>query len=462
MERKKVLGFWDLLLFSFCAIFGVEAIATVAAIGPTAISWWLILIVGYFLPFGLIAAELGATYPEQGGMYAWVKRAFGDKWAARTTWYYWIALPIWIPAIYIACAEIIGWMFFPGLTLEWQVLIGIAMIWLTVGINLCPLQWSKWIVNAGSFTKLVVIAGMFLAAAAFFFQHGHLANQIDLANLLPNFNAAVIFIPIIMYNLLGCELISGAAGEMKDPKRDVPRAVIFSALAIASLYLVATLLIWTVVPAAEISVSSGLVQMFGIAFNNHPLSGIINICLGAFILATLFSGVVAWTLGENRVLAEAAENGEMPKIFGAVTRQGVPIGAAVLSGIVSTVVIVVYWFFADNAAEMFWSVTAFCLVVDLFAYLILFPAYIILRVKDKKSARPYQVPGPDWFAVLLAIMAEAFVLLAVVILSLQPGKDFVWTALPTIGGALISIAIGEWLIRYSFKAKKNGNLAVGR
>jgi amino acid transporter len=72
MERKKVLGFWDLLLFSFCAIFSFEAISTTAAIGPSAISWWLICIVGYFLPFGLIAAELGSTYPEQGGIYVWV------------------------------------------------------------------------------------------------------------------------------------------------------------------------------------------------------------------------------------------------------------------------------------------------------------------------------------------------------------------------------------------------------
>ena len=94
MERKKVLGFWDILLFSFCAIFGVEAIAASAAIGTSAISWWLICILGFFLPSGLIAAELGSTYPEQGGIYIWIKKALGEKWAARSTWYYWFALPL--------------------------------------------------------------------------------------------------------------------------------------------------------------------------------------------------------------------------------------------------------------------------------------------------------------------------------------------------------------------------------
>ena len=53
MERKRVLGFLDLALLSFCAMFGVEAIATSAAIGPSAIFWWLVCIIGYFLHFGL-------------------------------------------------------------------------------------------------------------------------------------------------------------------------------------------------------------------------------------------------------------------------------------------------------------------------------------------------------------------------------------------------------------------------
>lgn len=451
MERNKVLGFWDLVLFSFCAIFGVEAIATAAAIGPSAISWWLIFIIGYFLPFGLISAELGSTYPEQGGIYAWVKRAFGDKWAGRTTWYYWISLPIWIPAIYIAFAEIAGHLFFPGLTLWHQVLIGIAMIWITVGVNICSLQSSKWVTNIGSLTKLVVIVGMFFAALVFIIKHGHLANRLDLVNIMPGFNAAIVFIPIIVYNLLGCELISSAAGEMKDPKKDVPKAVIFSAIAIALLYLIATLLIWVVVPAAEINVSSGIIQMFRIAFAGQALNNVITPLIGTSILITLFAGVVAWTIGENRTMAEAANNGEMPKIFGKMTKNNAPIGAAILSGIVSTSVIVAYWFIADNAAEMFWNVTAFCLVVDLFSYLILFPAYIVLRNRDKKTERPYQVPGPDWFAYLLAIMAEMFISFTVILLIIQPGKEFVWSSLPIIVGAIITVLIGELLINSSRK-----------
>jgi amino acid transporter len=342
-------------------------------------------------------------------------------------------------------------MFSLKLTLWDQVLIGIFLIWLTALVNLCPLQSSKWVTNIGSISKLIIIIGMFIAAVMFVLQHGHLASEINFNNILPGLNVAIIFIPIIIYNLLGCELISSAAGEMKNPKNDVPKAVIISALAIASLYLITTLLIWVIVPTSQINVSSGIIQMFIIAFDTHALSWLVTIVVGGLVLSTLFTGVVAWTLGENRTIAEAANDGEMPKIFGLINRFNAPVGAAVISAIISTIVILVYWFLADTATEMFWHITAFCLVVNLFAYLILFPAYIALRKNDPAVYRPYKVPGPNWFAIFLAILAESCIVFAVVLLCIQPGKDFVWSALPILVGTVFFVIMGEVLINYSIR-----------
>ena len=451
MERKKVLGFWDLTLFTFCAIFGVEAIATSAAIGPSALSWWLICIVGYFLPFSLIAAELGATYPEQGGIYVWIRRAFGDKWAARSTWYYWVSLPVWLPAIYIAITEMVAHIFFPGIRLWMQVLVGVVMVWIAVGINLCPLRIAKLVPNFGSITRFLVLIGVLLAAVIYFFKHGHFANHLHMSDIMPSFNAAIVFIPIIMYNLLGCELISGAAGEMKNPARDVPRAIISSALIIATLYLLTTLAVWVVVPIADINVASGLLQVVTITFHGHDFSHAILVVLGFLIVATLFAGIITWNLGENRTVAEAARNRVLPKVLGTMTKGMVPIGAAIVSGIISTVVIIFYGCIAKNAAELFWHVISFCLIVTLFSYLILFPAFIVLRKKDQAIKRPYRIPGPDWFAILLALIAELFVLLTVVVLIMQPGHDFMRIALPVIVGVIITVLVGEVFIARSIK-----------
>jgi len=456
VERKKVLGLWDLLLFTFCAMFGVEAIPASAAIGPSAIFWWLICTAGFFIPFGLITAELGSTYPQQGGIYVWVKKALGEKWAARTTWYYWFCLPIWLPALYIAVAEILGQIFFPNASLWFKIFLAIIMIWLTAGINLCSLKFSKWIPNIGVVTRFLVVAGMVTAAVIHFLKNGSFANQINLSSIMPNLNAAIVFIPMIVYNLLGFELMSGAAGEMKNPGRDIPKTIICSAIIIVAFYLLTTFTIWVVMPASEINVASGILQIFITVLSDHSMRHLIVIIVGLLLSVSLFSEIVTWTLGDNRTVAEAALDGRLPKVLARINKKNmVPTGAAIASGIISTVVILIYGFIASDAEDLFWHTISFSTVVNLFSYMILFPTFIVLRKKDKETKRPYRVPGPDWLGITAAIMAEAFVLLTILVLVLQPGDDFLRVCLPIITGVIITVGVGEIFIARSLKKVKS-------
>lgn len=455
MERKKTLGFRDLVLFIFCAMFGIEAIASVASIGPSAISWWIICALGFALPLGLISAELGSTYPEQGGIYAWTREALGGKWAARITWYYWIALPLWIPAIYISVSEIIKHTLSIEISLWVQVLICVALIWATVGVNLIPLKTSKWVPNVGAIARFLIIVGIIAGAIAFFVKNGGAANDIRISDVLPRMDAVIVFVPMILYHFIGFELITGSAGEMKNPTRDIPRAIILSIIVLVSVYLVATIAMWIVVPVSEIDTASGVFDLFSRAFGGYGAGRVITVILGIFVIFTLFTEVVTWSLGENRIVAEAAVEGELPAILGRVSRKNlVPVGASIVSGVISTVIVLAYGLLARNAAGLFWSILSFSIVVDSFAYLILFPVYIILRKKDADIERPYQVPGPNWFKTSLAVIAELFMLFVVVVLMVQPGDSFLKTALPIIAGAMVTAIVGEILISRSEKARK--------
>jgi amino acid transporter len=125
------------------------------------------------------------------------------------------------------------------------------------------------------------------------------------------------------------------------------------------------------------------------------------------------------------------------------------VGAAIASGAISTVIIIAYGFIARDAAEMFWQTISFSAIVGLFSYLVLFPAFIILRIKDKAVKRPYRVPGPEWFGFFLAIMAAVLFWSPLSVLMLQPGSDFARTALPTIIGIIITVILGEILVARS-------------
>ena len=75
---KRVLKGFDMTLFTVCAILVIDQLAASASIGVQSIFWWIFTLIFFFIPYGLITAELGSTYPDQGGIYSWVKRAFGD------------------------------------------------------------------------------------------------------------------------------------------------------------------------------------------------------------------------------------------------------------------------------------------------------------------------------------------------------------------------------------------------
>ena len=83
---RRVLRRLDMTLFTVCAILIVDQLAASAAIGVQSIFWWVLTFVLFFIPYGLITAELGSAYPEEGGIYAWVRRAYGKRWAGRTAW----------------------------------------------------------------------------------------------------------------------------------------------------------------------------------------------------------------------------------------------------------------------------------------------------------------------------------------------------------------------------------------
>jgi amino acid transporter len=77
----------------------LETLAAAASIGSSRIFCWLFLGVVFFIPFAMICAEMGCTYPEQGGIYARIRDAFGGRWAPRASWCYWINMTVWTQAM---------------------------------------------------------------------------------------------------------------------------------------------------------------------------------------------------------------------------------------------------------------------------------------------------------------------------------------------------------------------------
>lgn len=444
---KKVLRSLDMTLFTVCAILVMDTLAPSAAIGPSSISWWLITLVLFFIPYGLITAELGTTYPEQGGLYIWVKKAFGEKWAARTTWLYWINVALWMPSVYILFAGMFAQLFFPEMGLWWQILIGIIMTWITVWIGSITLETSKWVPNIGAIIKALIMVVIGVGAFIYAGKNG-VANDLSFGNILPEWGAGLAFLPVIVYNFMGFELMSSASEEMKNPGKDIPRAIIISGALIAAFYLLGTVGILMALPLDGLGLISGIIDTLRVLLGESGIGGALVMVLGVAALYSFLANMVTWTMGANRTANEAAKERELPAVFGKEHPvYKTPIGAFIITGIVSTAVMVIYGFMAGSAEDLFWTLFAFSSMVFLLPYLVMFPAFLKLRKIDPDVERPYKVPGGKLFIAIMSVICEIFILQAVVFFVYVPGEPIDWAyATPVLIGVILTVIVGEVLI----------------
>jgi glutamate:GABA antiporter len=459
---KKVLRGLDMTLFSVCAILVLDTLAASASIGPSTISWWLITWVLFFIPYGLMTAELGTTYPEQGGLYVWIKRAFGQRWAARVTWLYWINVALWIPSVCLLFTGILGQMLYVELALWAQIAIGIGMTWATVWTGVIRLEVGKWVPNLGAFLKALILLVIGGAGLSYGLEHGF-ANDLSLRAMLPRWDAGLAFLPVIVYNFLGYELMSGAAEEMENPSKDIPRVVVFSGGPIAILYIIGTLGMLMALPLEDLGLVEGILDTLYRLFGGTGLGVAWVHLLGTSLLFTLLANTVTWTMGANRTAAKAALEGELPALFGRLHPVNqTPVNALLLTGAISTVIFLLYGVMAGSAEDLFWTLFAFSSIIFLLPYLVLFPAFVWLRWVDPAAARPYRVPVNTLGAVLLAAICELFILQAIVFFVWVPGEPVNWgLAAPVLTGVWITLMVGEVLLLLARRASRRQPAATG-
>src|SRR5262245_6060000 len=90
-KLQKHLGRPDLFFFLICTLVGMDTIGSVAKSGAQGFTWLVFLAVTFFVPYGLLTAELGSTFPEEGGPYIWTRMAFGRLVAAMCVVIYWLS-----------------------------------------------------------------------------------------------------------------------------------------------------------------------------------------------------------------------------------------------------------------------------------------------------------------------------------------------------------------------------------
>lgn len=451
---------FDMLCSLITAIFFVDTIASVATMGFASITWNIIVALIFFLPGSLTVAELGAAYPDNGGFYSWIKRAFGNMWGARISWIYWSCNALWMSSVATLIINVSCAIFQINPPVWIKTVVNVGIVWLLMFMASRPGESSQLLTNFSCIAKMILGGCLIAAAIAFFTREGAMANELKLSAFKPTFGAAIVFIPALIYNFLGFEISCSNAAELENPARDVPKAAMKNCVLVSVLYVVTVFAMLVILPSDSINIITGLVDAYRLGFGG-TIGGILATALGLLLVIVLFCQGMMWILAVCRVSYESAISGELPPIFAKQNKHGMPSGSLFVTGCVASVMSIASSFLTGSAEVVFWSIFSCTSFLLLIPYVINFEAYLKLKRTDTQTPRPYVFPGPAWLATLF-VRAGEFVCLATMFLFIWvPGTPFdVQTATFVSAGILITLALGEVIVRRQLARKRPAAEAI--
>ena len=220
-EKPKVFGLFSMVLFSVSAILVADTVGSSAAMGVQGLGFWIILGLLFFIPYGFVTAELGSAWPDEGGIYVWVKTAFGPGWGTVTSWMYWVNVAL-LGALGVRAvprrASRSPW----GVDIAplWEAVIVIAMVWAIVLVGILPLEWSKFVPNLSAALKVIVLVGLGALGIAYVVKNGA-ANSFALGEWVPPWNTRQPLVPadhhLLVHGLRAHEL--GRRGHQEPQAR---------------------------------------------------------------------------------------------------------------------------------------------------------------------------------------------------------------------------------------------------
>jgi len=457
MENNGKVSLTKTVLFTVCSILVLDSFVAPTILGVSSISIWVITAIFFFLPYGLLSAELGSTYPDDGGITSWVQRAFGEFWGVMEGWMYWINVAFWMPAVFTAFA---GWTVLAldmiGIAVPTFVEAGLAVVmcWVIVILGIKGVDLSVEVAGIMAYLKMGILVFLGLLGIVYGVKNG-LQNDFSFASWIPavedviNFSDGGYF-GVIVYNLLGFELIGSIGSSIENPEKTVPKMTIVAGVAIVAIYCFGSFGVLSAIPADAIDEVDGFVYalqelctVFGSAGNV-----IFYVVLFGAIL-TLVANMITWCLGANESFM-AADLDKKSKFLGhRNAKYDTPDNLYIVMGAVASGLCILNYCLTGDANDVFWALFSFSSIVFMLCYVIEFLAALKLKFTDD-TPRVYAVPGGKFGMVVCVVLCEISVLLAILGLCDFSGGSGTWMQ---VIGLILTFAVGVALYAAGKKNK---------
>ncbi|KTC87178.1 APC family permease [Legionella cincinnatiensis] len=396
IEKKHSLTIFSLTMITVGSVDSIRNLPATALFGSQLIFYFFLGALFFLIPTALVSAELASGWAKQGGIYIWVKQAFGKKMGFLAIWLQWIENVIWYPTILSFVGGTIGYLINPALTSNpyflWAIIV--SSFWGTTVLNLRGMKSSAIFSNLCSLAGLLLPMSLIIGLGLVWMTQGNpLQIQFDIPSIVPHLEDRSMWVSLtaIIMSFCGIEIATVHANDVKNPQHAFPKVLIYSVGIILSTLILGSLAIAIVLPGKDINLVAGIMQAFEAFFSSYHMSWMMPVVAVMLVLGGL-GGVSNWIIAPTKGLLVAAEDGNLPDYFQRTNAKGAP---AVMLYTQATIVTVLsgLFLFMPSVNGSYWLLTALAAQLYMLMYFMMFIAAIKLRLSEPEHHRPFKIPG---------------------------------------------------------------------
>jgi glutamate:GABA antiporter len=442
----RVIGIFALTMIAVAAIISLRNLPLTANYGLGSIFFYVVAGITFFIPTALVAAELATTWPKTGGLYVWVSQAFGPKYGFLVTWLEWMMNTVWNPTALAFIAATLAYIINPALTHNKWFMVGVMLFvfWAATFINFLGMKASGLISSIGVVIGTIIPGVIIIGFGIAWLVIGK-PSEMSFApsTIIPSFHLSnLVFFSGVLLSLAGIEVAAFHAQEVKNPKKEYPKAIFVATIIILAIFILGTLTIAIVVPREQISLVAGLMQAITVFFKAFHLHWA-TIVFGVLVIIGTLAMMSTWIMGPSAGLLAIARHGDLPPLLSKINKKHVPIYILLIQAIIASVLSLVFLLMPTVSAS-YWILTDLTAQLTTLIYIFMFAAAITLRYKQRNIQRPYKVPGGNvgmWIVASLGILSSlfAFFIGFVPPAQLKTGSTFFYDGFLIIGIIVLSV-----------------------
>ncbi len=365
---RRELGLRDITLFAITCMAATRWIPAASHAGPGSLTLWALGAVIFVIPLAIAVGALIVKYPGAGGLYIWTRADFGPWHGFLGFWLYWLGIAFWFPSAAMFYCSAAFHMLGVSENRTLLVAVSLAAIWMALGANLVGMRVGKWTENLGGASNWILCALLAVTAALVYAKRGSATPM----HIAPRWDwGTVNFWSNIAYAMSGLELAGMMGGEIRDPKRTLPRAGWIASGFITVFYIVSTASMLVILRPESISELNGFAETADSAGALLHV-GWLSPLIALLVLASAIGQCGGMGTAVSRLPFAAGVDGLLPKAFAKIhPRWGTPHLSIVVFGAVSSFLLVAMQL-GDTARAAYQSLVSLMVLTGFIPFLYIF------------------------------------------------------------------------------------------